>query len=294
MEHHLEGYRVFLAIAKTGSFSRAAEALYITQPAVSHSMKQLEEKLGGPLFFRTSRGVKLTVEGEVLLRYVDQAFSLLTEAERKLTEMHQMLGGVVHIGANDTLCKHILLPYLERFHKQYPDVKLHITNRTSHETIKLLKEGKIDFGIINLPAEDPQLTIRPWKPLHDIFIAGASFGHLKDQPVSAAELAAYPIIMLEKDSSMRSYIDRYFHSQQVRLIPEFELGSMDLLIQFAITGLGISCVTAQFAEDELSSGELFALQLEPPIPPRHIGIVTLKDVPLSFAARTMLDLCQQQ
>ncbi|ULL14609.1 LysR family transcriptional regulator [Paenibacillus sp. H1-7] len=294
MEHHLDGYRVFLAIAKTGSFSRAAEALYITQPAVSHSMKQLEEKLGGPLFFRTSRGVKLTVEGEVLLRYVDQAFSLLTEAERKLTEMHQMLGGVVHIGANDTLCKHILLPYLERFHKQYPDVKLHITNRTSHETIKLLKEGKIDFGIINLPAEDPQLTIRPWKPLHDIFIAGASFRHLKDQPVSAAELAAYPIIMLEKDSSMRSYIDRYFHSQQVRLVPEFELGSMDLLIQFAITGLGISCVTAQFAEDELSSGELFALQLEPPIPPRHIGIVTLKDVPLSFAARTMLDLCLQQ
>lgn len=294
MDHYLDGYRVFLAIAKTGSFSRAAEALFITQPAVSHSMKQLEEKLGGPLFFRTSRGVKLTVEGEVLLRYVDQAFSLLTEAERKLTEMHRMLGGVVHIGANDTLCKHILLPYLELFHKQYPEVKLHITNRTSRETIQLLKEGKIDFGVINLPAEDPQLSIRPWKPLHDIFIGGTNFGQLRDRSLSAAELATYPIIMLERDSSMRSYIDRYFHSQQVRLVPEFELGSMDLLIQFAKTGLGISCVTEQFVMDELSSGELFAVKLEPDIPPRHIGIVTLKDVPLSLAAKTMLDLCLQQ
>lgn len=293
MDHHLDGYRVFLAIAKTGSFSRAAEALFITQPAVSHSMKQLEDKLGGPLFFRTSRGVKLTVEGEMLLRYVDQAFQLLTEAERKLTEMHRLLDGVVHIGANDTLCKHVLLPYLEQFHKQYPEVKLHITNRTSQETIKLLKEGKIDFGIINLPAEDPQLTIRPWKPLHDIFVAGPNYEQLKNKTVTAEELAALPVILLEKDSSMRSYIDRYFHGRHIRLAPEFELGSMDLLIQFARTGLGVACVTEQFVMDELRSGELFALKLEPGIPPRHIGIVTLKDVPLSYAAKTMLELCLQ-
>ncbi|MCS7462267.1 LysR family transcriptional regulator [Paenibacillus doosanensis] len=293
MDYNLDLYRVFLAVAKAGSFSRAAEALFITQPAVSHSIRQLEEKLGGPLFFRTSRGAKLTVEGEVLLRYIGQAFQLIAEAEHRLTEMHQLLSGVVHIGANDTLCKHVLLPYLEAFHKEYPDVKLHVTNRTSQETIKLLKEGAIDFGIVNLPVDDAQLSIRRWKPLHDIFVAGARYSHLQGQTMTPAELAAYPIILLERDSSMRKYADRYFQAHQVRITPEFELGSLDLLIQFAKTGLGISCVTGQFAAEELASGELFELRLEPAIPPRHIGIVTLKDVPLSFAAQTMLELCLQ-
>ncbi|WP_079908586.1 LysR family transcriptional regulator [Paenibacillus sp. 32352] len=291
METNLEGLKVFLAVAKAGSFSKASEALFITQPAVSHSIKQLEEQLGGPLFFRTSRGVKLTAEGEMLLRYVDQAFQLLAEGERKLTEMHQMLGGVVHIGANDTICKHVLMPYLESFHNSYPQVKMHVTNRTTQETVKLLKEGKIDFGVVNLPIQDHQLTIRSWKPLHDIFVAGASYAELMNRPVTAAELALQPLIMLERDSSIRQYVERFFNGQQVRITPEFELGSMDLLIQFAKAGLGISCVTKQFVSDELASGELFPVLLEPEIPPRHIGIVTLKDVPLSIAATTMLDLC---
>ncbi|WP_282936755.1 LysR family transcriptional regulator [Paenibacillus sp. RC67] len=294
MDYNLDGFKVFLAVAKAGSFSRASEALFITQPAVSHSIKQLEEQLGGPLFFRTSRGVKLTVEGEVLLRYVEQAFTLLAEGGRKLTEMHQMLGGVVNIGANDTVCKHVLMPFLETFHRRYPEVKMHVTNRTSQETIKLLKEGNIDFGVVNLPVQDNQLNIRIWKPLHDIFAAGANYGELKDRPITPSELVQLPLIMLEKDSTIRQYVDRYFISQQIRLTPEFELGSMDLLIQFAKTGLGISCVTEQFVSDELLSGELIPLNLEPRIPPRHIGIVTLKDVPLSFAAKTMLDICLEE
>jgi LysR family cyn operon transcriptional activator len=294
MEPYLDGYRVFLATAKEGSFSKAAEALFITQPAVSHAIKQLEERLGGALFFRTSRGVKLTVEGETLFRYMDQAFQLVIEAELKIKEMHNLQSGVVRVGANDTLCKHYLLPYLENFHRQYPDIKLHVTNRTSQETVRLLKEGKIDFGIINLPWEDAQLTIRQSKPLQDIFVVGKKLIELNNEILTPKQLSEYPLILLEKGSRMRQFVERYFQSNKVQIIPEFELGSMDLLIQFAKRGIGISCVTEEFAAEALASGEIYALKVEPAIPRRHIGLVNLKDVPLSFAARTMLEMLGTQ
>ncbi|MBP1990872.1 LysR family transcriptional regulator [Paenibacillus eucommiae] len=293
MDIHLDGYRVFVVTARERSFSKAAEALFITQPAVSHAIKQLEERLGGALFFRTSRGVKLTVEGEMLYRYLEQAFQLVSEAEQKLTEMHSLQSGVVRVGASDTLCRYYLLPYLESFHLHYPEVKLHVTNRTSQETVKLLKDGKIDFGIINLPYEDSQLTVWQGSKLQEVFIAGSKYAALKDQQVTPKQLAAYPLILLEKGSNMRRLIDAYFQSHKIRLEPEFELGSMDLLIQFAKAGLGIACVTAEFATEELASGGLFALQLAPKPPHRHIGIVTLKDVPLSHAAQTMLNTLLQ-
>ncbi|MNI10875.1 HTH-type transcriptional activator CmpR [compost metagenome] len=290
MEPYLDGYRVFLATAKEGSFSKAAEALYITQPAVSHAIKQLEERLGGALFFRTSRGVKLTVEGNMLFGYLEQAFSLVTEAERKLTQMHHLESGLIRVGANDTLCNYYLLPYLEKFHQQYPDIKLHVTNRTSQETVKLLKEGRIDFGIINLPFVDPQLTIHHGQQLQDIFVVGRRYQDLQHLSLTPEQLASYPLVLLEKESSMRRFVDHYFQSNKVRIHPEFELGSMDLLIQFAIRGLGVSCVPEEFAKVYLVSGELFPLKVEPKLPHRHIGLATLKDVPLSYAAKTMLDM----
>jgi DNA-binding transcriptional LysR family regulator len=184
------------------------------------------------------------------------------------------------------------MPYLETFRRQYPEIRLHVTNRTSQETVKLLKEGKIDFGVVNLPVEDSQLNTWQGKPLHDLFIASKHYASLKDTLLTPEQLTAYPIIMLDKGSSIRKFTDDYFQSQKVQIVPEFELGSMDLLIEFARTGLGISCVTEEFAAKELASGEIFTLKLEPRIPPRHIGIVTLKDVPLSFAAKTMLALLQ--
>ncbi|CAG7620033.1 HTH-type transcriptional regulator YofA [Paenibacillus solanacearum] len=286
---NMEWYRVFYTVGKIGNISKAAEELFLTQPAVSHTIKQLEKKLGGQLFFRTSKGVKLTAEGDLLFKYIEQAYHFMETGERKIGEMHQLMAGEVKIGAGDTLCRHYLLPHLESFHRDFPAIRLQVTNRTTLETLALLKEGHIDFGIVNLPLEDKQIHVREGMAIQDGFVAGVRYREqLADRAVSLQELLEYPLILLERGSSTRRYVDRYAESQGVQLRPEFELGSVDLLLQFAGIGLGVACVITDFIGDELRSGKLFEVRLDTPIPPRRIGLITLKDVPVSAAAQRLM------
>ncbi|RCW39898.1 LysR family transcriptional regulator [Paenibacillus prosopidis] len=290
MVENMEWYRVFYFTAKAGSLSKAAEELYITQPAVTHSIKQLEARLGGQLFFRTSKGVKLTNEGELLFKYIEQAYNFISTGERKIAEMHQLMDGEIKIGAGDTLCKHYLLPYLETFHQTYPAIKFQVTNRTTPETINLLKQGKIDFGIVNLPIQDPKITIQESVSIEDCFIAGEKFKHLSEEPVSLETLVGYPILLLEKGSSIRAYIDWFTGRSGVTIKPEIELGSIDLLMEFTRTGFGIACVIKNFITKELAQSSVYEIKLTNSIPPRKIGIIKLKDVPLSTAASRFIEL----
>ncbi|TBL67920.1 LysR family transcriptional regulator [Paenibacillus thalictri] len=287
MDVNLELYRVFYTISISGSFSKAAEKLYITQPAVSHAIKQLEEKLDVKLFFRTSKGVALTQEGEVLFQYIEQAFNFVKAAESKIGEMHNLESGEIRIGASDTLCRYYLLPYLETFHRDYPQIKLHVTNRTSPETIRLLQDGKIDFGLVNMPVDAP-VQVRAGMQVHDIMIAGAKYADLNGRILAFEALASYPLILLEEGSTTRRYFDQYARDSGLQFTPEIELGSLDLLVQLAKIGLGLACVTREFVQDELTRGDVFEVQLQKPIPPRQIGLVTLRDMPLSVAARRMV------
>ncbi|MGC5327431.1 LysR family transcriptional regulator [Brevibacillus sp. SYSU BS000544] len=290
MDVNLEWYRVFYWTAKLGSLSRAAERLHISQPAVSQTIKLLETKLEGQLFFRTSKGVTLTVEGEVLFRYVEQAFSFVEIGEKKIAEMHNLLSGEINIGASDTLCKHYLLPYLEMFHKQFPKVRIRITNRTTPETISLLKEGKIDFGIVSLPIVDKQIAIRQSLPLEDCLVGGKAFAGLVDLPLPLEKLNDFPLLVLEKGSNSRDFLDEFTSQNKIQLNPEFELGSIDLLAQFARSGFGLAFVIRDSVANDLASGELFEIPLDIPLPTRHIGIATLRGVPLSAATKSFLAL----
>lgn len=290
MDINLEWYRSFYWVAKTGSLTGAAEQLNITQPAVSHTIKQLEAKMGGPLFFRTSKGVHLTAEGEVLLRFIKQAFQSVEMGERAIAEMNNLNSGEIHIGASDTLCKYYLLPYLERFHEQYPNIRIHITNRTTPETLALLKEGKIDFGIVSLPAADKQIQFRKSAQIQDCLVGGKGYFHLADHTLSLDSLHQYPLLLLEPGGSTRAYVDEYAASHQVKLEPEFELGSIDLLVQFAKRGFGLAFVIRNFIAEQLAAHALVEIPLDPPLPERHIGIATLRGVSLSAAAKSFLAL----
>ncbi len=291
MNINLEYYRVFYHTARAGSISRAAQGLFISQPAVSQSIKQLEEKIGGQLFFRTRKGIRLTGEGEVLFKYIEQAYNFIMTAENKFSEMQNLAYGEIRIGAGDTLSRYYLLPFLEEFHRAYPGIKIQVTNRTTPETIGLLKNGSVDFGIINLPVSgDDQLEIRETITIQDCFVGGEAYRKLSDSAIPLKELVAYPLLLLEKASNTRRYIDSYAKSHNVEILPEIELGSYDLLVQFARIGLGISCVVKDFVAEEFENGGLYEIRLKEEIPPRKIGVITLKDVPLSAAARKFIKL----
>lgn len=285
MDVNLELYRVFYHAAREGSISKAAQKLFISQPAVSQSIRLLEQKLGGSLFFRTSKGISLTTEGEELFKYVEPAVNFITTGEKKFSEMRNLVIGEIDIGASDMTCKYYLLPYLEEFHRNFPGVRLHITNGATPETISLLKRGSIDFGVISLPIEeDENLLVKECMEIQDCFIAGEKYKRLSGKELSIKELCAYPVLLLEKSTSTRKYIDNFVRKYGCEMTAEIELATSDLLVQFAKRELGISCVVRNFAEEELEKGTIFEIRLKEKILPRSIGIVRLKNVYLSAAA----------
>jgi len=147
-----EHYKIFCKIVECRSISKAAAQLYVSQPAVSLAVKQLEASLGAKLFFRTQKGVTLTTEGSTLYSYVKQGCALLRVGEEKLKELGALQAGEINIGASEMTLRFFLLPLIEKFHKNFPMVKIKITNAPTPETLQHLKEGLIDFGVISEPA----------------------------------------------------------------------------------------------------------------------------------------------
>ncbi len=286
----LDLYNVFCTVARCGSLSHAARELYVSQPAISQSMHRLEYMLGCSLFTRNSRGITLTSEGRMLLGYAQKAIGLIATAEEKLDLMKTLRSGGLMIGASDTLCQSFLLPYLKEFHSEYPDVQLQVTNRTTHDTIELLKVGKVDIALVNLPIQDDELNVREVANVHDVFVASKHFEHLKGRCVTLQELSREPLVLLEQASNSRKYLDDYAYTCGVPIHPAIELGAHSLLLEFARIGLGVACVTKEFAGQNLQSGELFEVNLTPAMPSRGIGLVSLQGVPLSAAAERFISV----
>lgn len=291
MDIKLERYRIFVSVAETGSFSAAAESLFITQSAVSQNVKQLEEALGSVLFFRRHDGVVLTQAGKVLYKYASHALAMLSAAEHKLGEYAALTAGELPIAASDTLCMHWLMPYLEKYHAAYPGIRLSIYNRVTSDTITQLKSGRAEIAFINLPyrqaENDETLRVTRSMTLHETFVCGSGYP-MPASPLSPKEIASLPLIMLESNSNTRSLVDEYFSKLGVHLEPEIELGSHDLLIAFAEANIGVSCVTREFAAAHLQDGRLREIPLTAPLPPRAVGVCTMANVPLSAAATAFL------
>ncbi|MFF2484658.1 LysR family transcriptional regulator [Paenibacillus sp. NPDC058071] len=290
MTNNYELYKVFYWAAKTGSLSQAAKALYLTQPSVSHAIKQLEDNFGLTLFYRNSKGVSLTQEGTVLYSYIEQSHILITLAEEKMAALKNLDSGELRIGGSDSLFKHYLLPFLEDFHEKYPGIKLHLNHGTTPEVISFLKEGRIDLGVVRMPILDAQLEVRESFQLQDCFVAGARYEELKDKVLSLEALMQYPVILFSRNSRARMTITELFQHYGYKLKPEIEVGSVDLLIEFARRGLGISYVTREFVSKELEEGSLFEINLEVPLPPSHVGLMIMRNMPLTGAANKFIEL----
>ena len=289
MDVNLELYKIFYHVVKAGSISRASQELYISQPAVSQAIKKLESRLGGQLFTRAPKGIVLTPEGEVLFKYIEQGYNMIMLAESKFIEAINLDLGNIRIGASDMTLRYFLLPYLEEFHKQYPRIKIKVTNRPSPETVEFLRRGIIDFGVVSLPLPSNEaIDVIEVRKIQDCFVANHQFSELAGRQVSIKELTNYPIIILEKNTTTRQYVDEFLARYSVSLSPEFELATSDLIVQFACRGLGVSCVVRNFAEEYIRNGSLFEIQLKEEIPPRHFGIIRLRNVPLTAAAKSFM------
>ncbi len=287
---NFELYKIFYHTASAGNFSDAARKLFITQSAVSQSIKSLEEKIGSQLFIRKSRSINLTAEGEILFKHIRQAYNFIKAAESKIGEMQNLNSGEIRIGASDTVCKYHLIPYLKKYNHKYPNIKISVINRTSQNITTLLKSGIIDLGIVTMPVEDKAIKAVEFTSVEDILVASSKYTDLKDRIIGLEQLLEYPLLMLEKNSATRRNFDRYLEEKALKISPEIELESVDLLVEFAKIGLGIAHVLRESAATSIHSNELFEINTKENFPKRILGIITTKDVPLSMASKEFIRL----
>ncbi|MCC2686415.1 MAG: LysR family transcriptional regulator [Paenibacillaceae bacterium] len=281
---NLEWYRIFLYTARCRNLTKASQELHITQPSVSYAIKQMEERLGLKLFHRLSKGVELTEEGRALFNYVEQSFSLLDTAQKHLQNLKQLNEGEIRIGASDSLIKHLLLPQLNAFHKEYPGIRIRLSHGKSPEIAQRLKEGVIDCAVVHMPMSDPQLSVQPLATLGDCFVVGEAYRELAKRSLTMEELSGLPLILLSPGSSTREFVEQWFAAKGFAVKPDIELGNVDLLAEFARLGYGAAFVSRTFVQEEVERGTLFELQLDDPLPPRSIGLATRQDRNLSVAA----------
>lgn len=281
LDINYELYKVFYYVAKELSFSVAAETLFISQSAVSQSIKTLEKRLNHSLFIRSTKKVSLTKEGELLFKHIEPAINLITRGETQLSN-DSMSGGQLRIGASDTICRYYLVPFLNQFHKKFPDIHIKVSNGTSHQCARLLERNEVDIVVTNSPnpSLNNMMEILPVKEFSDVFIANKEAFPALDDTISLKELLLYPIIMLEKRSTTSTFLHNIFLEHSLDLVPSIELSSNDLLIDLAKIGLGIAFIP-DFCLNELD--DLKIIKIKENIPKRTLVASYKKEIPLTDA-----------
>lgn len=295
MNIDFELYRIFYNVANNGNITKAAEELNITQPAISKAIKKLEEQMGGQLFVRTKRGVVLTVEGKEFYKYIKQAMEYITNGENKFTELINLDTGCIRIGISTTLTKEFLLPFLKKFHKQYPKIDIQIYTYLTADLIPKLRNGLIDLVILNMTninyGED--IEIIPCKKVHDCFIVNESH-KLANKKVPLKDLNKYPLVLQSKNSNTRIFLDEFAKTHNVTLKPNIELASYSLVVEFAKIGLGIGYATKEYLTEELKNNEIKIVDLEETIPGRYIGIATSTNHIPNFCTKKLIEIITQK
>ena len=290
---NLELYRVFYTVAKCGSLTKAAEELYISQPAVSQSIKQLESQLGVRLFNRTHRGMELSAQGgQVIFSEVERALNLLNAAENRVTEMQQAATGVIRIGGSDTIFEYFLADKIVEFHEKYPAVKIELLADCPPDTVEQLKANRCDVAFVNLPIEvDSELTLYGnCMRLNDIFIVGEKYKELANENgVSLAKLKDYPLIMMDKNTVARRSLDNFLGAHGVELTPSIEVGNWDLMKRLVLRGMGIGVIPREYVDRRLASKELFEVKTDSALPTRSVGMLLPKNVSASYALQSFIE-----
>lgn len=285
-----EQYKVFFQVAENGNISKAAKALFVSQPAVTKSIKILEKELDVVLFLRNAKGVTLTREGEILYEYVREAFEQLEQGERRIRQLKDNAYGSIRIGISNILCKYYFIPFLKEFHEKYPKLKIEIVNRTSPETLDLLESGRIDCAIISDVGSKGIYNYIELMEIQDTFVG-------KTKPpkeiMDLKDLEQYPLLLLEKKNATRASFDEHFLNHQVNARVDIEISSMEFLIEFAKIGLGVSAVIRDFVNAELENKSLYEWKIKPMLPKRSVGLLYKKGDPLSIATKTFIDFMKE-
>jgi DNA-binding transcriptional LysR family regulator len=287
----------FVQVAQEGSFTRAAEKLYLTQPALSLQIKGLETELGAPLFERRNRQIYLTEVGRMVLARAQEILSRVEQIHQHVAAYQGMQTGRVQIGTSDTTCLYVLPSLVQAFRAQFPNIDIHLTNKPSDEVASLLKEGVVDFGIVTLPLVDANLEAQRLAWREDVIICHPSHplaqrGAVAQGEVLPAALGEYALLLLEEGSTSRSLLNQLFVETEIS--PQvMDLGSIEVIKRYVEINLGISIVPKVAVKEEVQAGRLHAISV-PWLPLRAVGLILRRGGYLSPASRMFLTMLQSE
>lgn len=292
MDINYELYKVFYYVATSLSFSEASKHLYISQSAVSQSIKTLERKLEQPLFIRSTKKVQLTPAGAILLKHIEPAMNLIQRGENQLLDANILGLGQLHIAASDTICRYFLVPYLQEFHKKFPNVPIKITNATSLNCVSLLEQGKVDLIVTNFPNTrlNQSYIQKTVCNFSDVFIANPNYYSFRQQQPSLEEIQQYPILMLDRRSTTSEFLHNLFLQHQLELLPQVELSSNDLLIDLARIGLGIAFIPDYCLKNNKHMDDLIVFTTKETMPQRQMVAAIHPTLPVSASTEEFLRL----
>ena len=285
MNVDLELYRVFYTVAKNKHMTKASEELHISQPAISQSIKKLEDGLGGTLFLRSNKGMELTEEGKMFYEYVKGALELISNAENEFTSFKGLSKGEIKIGCSTTLTKLILIDVLKEFHNEYPNININITNDLTSNLINSLKLGKLDFVIFNESnIKENNLHLEKIKELKQGFVYNPEF--YNDKINDFEDLNKFPLILQKEESNSRKLLDYIALQNSIKLIPKMEVVSQELITEFVSIGLGIGFTIIDLAARNYNN--LKELKINKKIPNINIYLATNKSISLTFASKMFI------
>ena len=294
-EIDIELYKVFYTVAKCGNITKAADNLYISQPAVTMNIKKLEDLLETTLFVRTKRGVILTEEGKVLYEYVTNAMENIKLGENRLTSLKNLDTGTIRIGIGTTLTKYFLVPFLQIFHEKYPNIQIHIDTGITQDILKKLEEGKLDLAIIAGDNKNyTNFNIEYYRDIQYNFFGNEKFKGLSKLDVNLEELNNYPLLLQHPYSNSRKILNAFTEKNNITLKSNMELSSYSLVIEFAKIGLGLGFVAEDFVKDEVKNKELYKINIKPEFPKHKILILTKKDYLPSFSTKKLIEIIKSQ
>lgn len=290
MQAKLEQYKIFKKVADTGSISEAAKESYISQSAVSQSIKTLEDSLGVKLLSRSKRGVTLTKDGATMYEYVSAGLGMIETGEARLGESKKLTHGELVIGASNTLTENYLLPYLQEYHKRYPGVSVRILNGTSKKVMDYLNNAVVDIAFATTNEKPLDFESFLCFHTHTAFVAAPDYPVDFERVYTLSEVSKMPLILLEREAGSRRFLEDCFLKEGLRLEPEIELASYELLISLSQIGLGVAAITEELSAGDIASGKVRKLSVDATFPSRAVSMLTTKSTEPSMAARKFMDL----
>jgi DNA-binding transcriptional LysR family regulator len=291
MNVNFELYRIFYVVATCGNITKASQELMISQPAVTKQIKTLENQLGGELFIRTKRGVILTENGKEIYNYIKQGMNCFNNAELQFSNLKKLETGIIRVGVSTTLARLFLIDYLDKFHKEYPNVAIQVFTDPSRIMRNMLKDGTIDLLVAKEEiSEDEDLEVQRIGKLHQGFVASNYFSELKGKKIKLQDLENYPILLPKSPSTTRESFDDFCKRNNIEITTKLEIASASLLEDFARIGLGVGLVTMEFATKDIEEGKLFEVKIEPELPSKYFSLITLKDSHHSFGANKLMEM----